>query len=215
MDKSKPMLSVIIVSTNHGRYLPGLFACLRAQGADHGETEIIFVDNGSVDDSRKLARVWGDGLACTWFRTVRLSSPHPKERARSAGLAVARGEYLLCLDGDCLLTGSYLRECMTGLHRSGKDIVLTGFTRLHGGEAGGESSPDRGSAGGIGLQVILMRRSALEKSVHRSAVSSAEPDPLPRADGRGWACLRLDKPLYFSRSCEGRRLTPVPAEASA
>ena len=198
MDARQPVLSLIIVAADHGRFLPGLFASLRAQGVDAEDTEILFVDNANTDDSLQLARAWGEGLACARLRILGTERRRSRGEARGLGLAGARGDYLLCLDGDCLLTGGYVHECMRGLRATGKDIALTGCIHLEPGESG----PSRQSDTIEGRQVFLMRRAAWEKRARRS------PDFL---EGVPEPCsfLRLNRPLYLVRSRQACWRTPV------
>jgi glycosyltransferase involved in cell wall biosynthesis len=204
-------LSIIIVSTDHEPFLPGLFACLRAQCMDAEEMEIIFVDNGSADSSQRLARVWGDGMECKVFRVLRLEQRMAKGAARAAGLALSGGEFLLCLEGDCLLTQGYVRECMAGLHRTGKDIVFTGFIPLRdGGEAGPIRQPDSALPAAADGQVMFMRRAVWEKNTGcGKGMGDDHPEPWAQSAAGGCTVLKLDKPLYYSRSSgHSRRTTP-------
>jgi glycosyltransferase involved in cell wall biosynthesis len=216
MSALTPPLSIIIVSTDHEPFLPGLFACLRAQSMDVEEMEIIFVDNGSADSSEWLARVWGDGMDCEVFRVLRLEQRVAKGVARAAGMALSVGEFLLCLEGDCLLTEGYVRECMAGLHRTGKDIVCTGFIQLRDGGAGPSRQPESTLQAAADGQVMFMRRAVWEKDSGRAkGIGNDLPEPWAHSAARGCTVLRLDKPLYYSRSCgHSRRTTPGPTSGA-
>jgi glycosyltransferase involved in cell wall biosynthesis len=197
MGSRNPALTLVIVAADHARYLPGLFASLRAHCMGMEEVEVVFVDNASKDKSLVLARVWADGLDCAGIRIIGLERRLERGEAREAGLATARGDVLLCLEGDCLLTGRYLSECLDALNREGRDIVLTGFATLGGAEAIAAAPVEQVCSDGPQGHVVLMRRCAW-KSLKTQPVG-------------GCAVLQLDAPLYFSRSPAGEHeKRPVP-----
>jgi glycosyltransferase involved in cell wall biosynthesis len=200
MGSRLPALSLVIVATDHARYLPGLFASLRAHCMGMEEVEVVFVDNASKDDSLVLGRIWADGLECAGIRIVGLDRRMEPGEAREAGLARASGDVLLCLEGDCLLTGRYLRECLgDGLNRKGRDIVLTGYAKLGGAEATAAAPVEQGCPDGPYGHVVLMRRCAWESLTGQQV--------------GGCAVLQLDKPLYFSRSPAGDQGNPRGPES--
>lgn len=48
---TKPQITVLIPVKNESACLPALLECLKSQTYPHGQTEIVFADNGSTDDS--------------------------------------------------------------------------------------------------------------------------------------------------------------------
>ncbi|MFF1353307.1 glycosyltransferase family 2 protein [Streptomyces sp. NPDC058297] len=90
-------ISVIIPCFNYSRYLMRSINSIRDQRST--DWELIVVDDGSTDSSRRLAQDFADDhpeLAVTLLfkRNGGLG------RARNAGISVARGEYIVCLDAD-------------------------------------------------------------------------------------------------------------------
>jgi glycosyltransferase involved in cell wall biosynthesis len=81
-------------AANAATFLPALAATLAALAKDW---EIVVVDDGSRDATRAL--VLEAGEQCR-VRYVGLSRNFGKEAALSAGLATARGDVVICLDGD-------------------------------------------------------------------------------------------------------------------
>ncbi len=85
------MISVIIPAYNSAKTLP---ACLRALSCQtHTPDEIIVVDDGSTDDTVKLARQMG-------ARVLQQAHQGPAA-ARNLGARQAQGELLLFTDSDC------------------------------------------------------------------------------------------------------------------
>lgn len=93
------MISVIIPAYNVKEYLLGCVASVSAQAATGDE--IILVDDGSTDGTAVLCEEIAAG-------DERINVVHKANgglsSARNAGIDVARGEYLLFLDGDDSLT---------------------------------------------------------------------------------------------------------------
>lgn len=87
-----PLVSVIVPSFNHARYLRECIDSVLAQ--DHPAIELIVVDDGSSDGSLELLRSYGDRIRLLQQQGGR------QARARNLALAVARGELVAFLDSD-------------------------------------------------------------------------------------------------------------------
>lgn len=84
-------VSVVIPTHDRARWLPRAVASAQAAGR---EVEVIVVDDASTDDTPHVCA----GLA--GIRYVRLESNVGLARARNAGIAESRGEFLAFLDDD-------------------------------------------------------------------------------------------------------------------
>jgi glycosyltransferase involved in cell wall biosynthesis len=102
-----PSLSVVIPVYNEAAHLPSTMRALSAavDGSDFA-AEVVVVDDGSTDDTAGAARASADGRLA-----VRVVSQPNRGRfeARRAGLAHARGEYVLFLDSRVRLAPGGLR----------------------------------------------------------------------------------------------------------
>lgn len=100
-----PNFSIIIPCFNDGRYaIDAIESCLRQT---HASFEIIFIDDGSTDDSFDVVsrRYSTDNrIRCFVKKNGGLSS------ARNFGLQKSIGEYILLLDSDDLITDNYLQH---------------------------------------------------------------------------------------------------------
>jgi heptose III glucuronosyltransferase len=95
---SRPLLSVVIAVYNGTPYLPELLDSLLAQ--QRIPDEVIFVDDGSTDDSSAMIARLGAGLA--GLRVIRQKN-QGQAVARNAGMRQATGRYLAFADADDVL----------------------------------------------------------------------------------------------------------------
>jgi glycosyltransferase involved in cell wall biosynthesis len=97
MNRDRLSISIIIPAFNEELYLPDTLKALEKSAAllrlRHGvKTEVIVVDNGSVDATAKVARSLG--------ASVIAEPEHNIARVRNRGAAAAQGEVLVFLDAD-------------------------------------------------------------------------------------------------------------------
>jgi glycosyltransferase involved in cell wall biosynthesis len=85
-----PLVTVVIPCYNHARFLPEAVRSVHAQR--YSRVELIVVDDGSTDESGRLASALGARV----LRQHNLGTG----AARNAGLAFASGEYVIFLDAD-------------------------------------------------------------------------------------------------------------------
>ncbi len=121
-----PLMSIIIPVYNIKDYLE---RCIRSLTAPCGqEYEIILVDDGSTDGSETLC----DALAAD----PRIRVIHKENAgagiARNAGIAAARGDYLLFVDGDDYLTPGALDTIGAALLAHRPDMLRHGYQRVCG-----------------------------------------------------------------------------------
>jgi len=123
---SGPMLSVVIAVYNGAPYLPQLIGSLLAQ--QHVPDEVIFVDDGSTDDSSGMIARLGAGLA--GLRVIRQKN-QGQAVARNAGMREARGRYLAFVDADDVLEAS-MYATLVGLAEGEQlDIAMGNAWNFH------------------------------------------------------------------------------------
>lgn len=91
--------SVVIATRNRAARLDAALASLRLQGAAPA-IELIVVDNGSIDDTRRVAEKHG---ARYLYEPVA-----NRGRARNRGVAAAAGPYLLFVDDDVIVPAGFV-----------------------------------------------------------------------------------------------------------
>jgi len=103
-----PRVSVIVPALNAAATLGPTLEALAAQDLDD-QYEVIVVDDGSTDETARIATQAGEGIAL--LQQQRLG-PGP---ARNRGVDNSRGEVLAFTDADCVPVSSWLREGLSAL----------------------------------------------------------------------------------------------------
>jgi glycosyltransferase involved in cell wall biosynthesis len=101
------MVSFVIPNYNHARFL-GAAIC-SALEQTYTNIEIVVVDDGSTDNSRDVAAVFGDRIRYIHQANAGLSA------ARNTGIAAATGEYVALLDADDLVEPNYAARLLSAL----------------------------------------------------------------------------------------------------
>jgi len=94
MNKAMPKVSVIVPVYNGGTGLEQCLAAIRA--STYSEYELIVVDNGSTDDSVRVASGYGD-------RILHCPGPSGPGAARNMGSEHATGDLLIFVDADVVV----------------------------------------------------------------------------------------------------------------
>jgi len=106
------MISIITVNYNRKDLLRQCLDSIRAQSFK--DIEIIVVDNGSVDGSVEMVvRFYPEVNLIRNVRNLLFC------KAQNQGIKVSRGDFVLCLNNDCILHKDYLEEAIytAGLDR--------------------------------------------------------------------------------------------------
>lgn len=122
-----PLVSVIIPAFNAVATLPETYACLQKQ--TFNDFEILFVDDASTDNTVPLI----EGLASrdARIKLIRMAMNGGVSKARNAAIHKAKGEFLLFLDADDLITPDHLAQLLqfSRKHADG-DVLYCGYRRL-------------------------------------------------------------------------------------
>lgn len=115
-------VSVIIPVYNPGKYIEPAIDSLLRQTLPASEFEVLFVNDGSSDDTPAML----DKLAAehAHFRAIHIPNSGWPGKPRNVGVDEARGEYVQFLDQDDYLASDALRRLYEMGHRNGSDIVI-------------------------------------------------------------------------------------------
>ncbi len=113
-----PQISIIIPVYNSARYLRECLSSICTQSFKNWE--IVAVDDGSIDESSKILEEYATDS--------RIQVIHKKNggvsAARNDGLAIARGNYILFVDSDDILSDGALQKYWDEVRRTNADVVI-------------------------------------------------------------------------------------------
>jgi glycosyltransferase involved in cell wall biosynthesis len=105
-----PLVSILIISHNYGRFLAEAIESALAQ--TYEPTEIILVDDGSTDDSLDVARRYENSIRILSHENVGV------EQTCNRAVQEAAGAYFVFLSADDVLEPTYVEELYRALRRS-------------------------------------------------------------------------------------------------
>ncbi|TXT36854.1 MAG: cell wall bioproteinis glycosyltransferase [Comamonadaceae bacterium] len=108
-ESSLPMVSIVVPAYNEGVVIqPALRALMEL---DYPNFEVIVIDDGSTDDTYEKAMVVAREGRDGFIRVVTKRNGG-KAEALNTGMTLARGEFVLNMDGDTKLSRNTLRVCV-------------------------------------------------------------------------------------------------------
>ena len=196
-ENSEIRVSVVVIGRNEGARLTRCLRSVRRVASGQPDMEVIYVDSNSSDGSPERARELGATV-------LRVQPSRPAAAiGRNAGWRVARGEYVLFLDGDTLLEPSFLDAALREMNAAPEIAVVWGHRR--------ELAPDTSLYNRIlDLDWIyppgdtefcggdaLFRRSALERSggFDDGLIAGEEPELCARLRATGHRIRHIDIPM--------------------
>lgn len=121
-------VSIIVPAYNAQERLPRCLDALRAQ--THDDVQVVLVDDGSTDATARIV----DAAAREDARFVALHQENAgPPAARNAGLAAARGEWLMFVDADDLIAPDYVQALLATAAQAGADLVASDCLIVEGG----------------------------------------------------------------------------------
>lgn len=120
------LVSIIIPVYNGGEHLDATLKSIRLQTYKH--TEIIVVDDGSVDDTGVIIAANIEEDNRVRFTKIKNSGP---ALARNAGLQQAQGDFVMFVDGDDKLAKNTVERALQAAQKSKCDVVIFGFCLFH------------------------------------------------------------------------------------
>ena len=125
------LLSVIIPCYNCEHYIEKTLDSLNKSISKdiNRNIEIIFVDDGSTDNSLSIAELFFESKD---FNTKILKQRNKGvSEARNYGLSVASGKYIFFLDSDDFVVINFFEEILKKINRYNFDVLLFGFNKVN------------------------------------------------------------------------------------
>jgi glycosyltransferase involved in cell wall biosynthesis len=112
------MVSVVVPCYNQGSFLSEALQSVLAQ--TYTNWECIIVNDGSTDDTPEIINDWA--ARDSRFKPVNLKNGGVSN-ARNKGIAIARGYYILPLDGDDKISNNYIEKLVQAM-RADQDLKV-------------------------------------------------------------------------------------------
>lgn len=106
----RPLVSVVIPAYNQGLFLSDALTSVAAQTYENWEC--IIVNDGSTDDTGEVAQHWSN--SDSRFISVHILN-QGVSNARNVAVAMAKGGFILPLDGDDKISKNYIEEMVQAL----------------------------------------------------------------------------------------------------
>lgn len=121
-ENKKIKLSIIVPVYNAEMHIERCLNSLVSQGMNENEYEIICIDDGSVDNSVQIIKIFQAKYS---FIKLFKKENGGVSSARNKGLDLAEGEYVSFVDADDYLDQNTYKDCLSELYK--KDIALLQF----------------------------------------------------------------------------------------
>jgi glycosyltransferase involved in cell wall biosynthesis len=106
-NRSATLVSIVVIGRNEGERLRHCLQSIVEMKVLNFETETIYVDSGSTDESVTVAQSLG-------VKAISLVCERPSAAAgRNAGWRAAQGQFVLFLDGDTLLHPDFVADSLS------------------------------------------------------------------------------------------------------
>jgi len=101
-----PLVTIIVITRNHGEYLKGCLQCLLGQS--YNNYEILVVDDESTDNTPEVVNSFPDGNIRYFRNDKRLNVA----LSRNFGIEKSAGKFIFFTDADCLPNRHWVAEGM-------------------------------------------------------------------------------------------------------
>jgi len=138
IDAGAPLISLVIPAYNVERYLPEFLQSLSRQ--ELANVELIFVDDGSPDESATTISAWLSANPNITGRMIRQKN-RGLSNARNAGLEQASGEWVSFPDPDDILGPAYIANITAAIDSVGPEATMIAAPLITYIEETGERGP--------------------------------------------------------------------------
>ena len=131
MKNENPLVSIIVAVYNVGKYIGKCCESLFSQ--TYGNIEIVFVDDGTPDDSIKIVEALLDGKYAHMKSRVKIV--HQENQgvhvARRTGYEHTTGDYVIHCDPDDWVSRRYIEKLVAAAVKNEADIVICNYYNVY------------------------------------------------------------------------------------
>jgi glycosyltransferase involved in cell wall biosynthesis len=196
MSQRDDLVSVVVIGRNEGDRLRRCLASVNAMNKSGFDTEVIYVDSGSTDNSLDIAGELG--------ATVIALKPERPTAAlgRNAGWRAAQGFTVLFLDGDTILDANFVAQSLPELWTETHAVIWGHRREIYPEQSLYNRVLDLDWIYAPGLTQFcggdaLMRHEALAEvdGYDETLIAGEEPDMCRRMAALGYTILHVDRPM--------------------
>tara|TARA_R110002110_G_scaffold415044_2_gene647667 strand:+ start:10542 stop:11390 length:849 start_codon:yes stop_codon:yes gene_type:complete len=125
----KPSVSLVITTYNWPEALEQVLESIQHQRPWGTSLEVIIADDGSTQETRNLIEAWRKRLSCPLIHVWQPDNGFQAARIRNLAVKQAQNQYIIFIDGDCILSPQFLNRHMVLAEKkwfvSGNRVLLS------------------------------------------------------------------------------------------
>lgn len=199
-DTGVPLLSVVVVGLNEAERIGQCIDSIKAAVGDIPDTEIVYVDSGSLDDTVSIALSKGVRV----FQLGKTQLPSPAA-GRYVGSVVTRGRFIMFVDGDTQIAPGWSESAIELMKHDTSVVMFSGtFRASHGSQKGSLAR-----VGDLGVIKPVYRTSGSNAPIlSRDALEAVGNwNPFVRCREEEDLAIRLRHYIPGSQVCQSNRCT--------
>lgn len=194
---SRPVISVLVPTHNHGRYLGRCLRSLLSQSEPRQDYEIIVIDDGSSDNTPDVIQDFS-----TMIVPIRNEGNIGLPGSLNKGIEAARGDFFVRVDSDDFVN-KYFLSCLRAFLELNKEVAAVACDYFLVDDAENILSREDASAKPIGCGIMFRGQSVREIGGYNESFRAQEDKEFRKRFEAHYTLDRLNIPLYRYRRHEG------------
>lgn len=194
---SKPVISVLVPTHNHGHYLARCLRSLLSQSESRREYEIIVIDDGSTDKTSSVIEDFS-----TLVVHIRNDENIGLPGSLNKGIEAAKGDFFVRVDSDDFVN-RYFLSCLRVYLELNNDADAVACDYFLVDDAENIVSREDAAANPIGCGIMFRGQSVRELGGYNDSFRVHEDKEFRNRFDKRYSLQRLSIPLYRYRRHEG------------